>query len=29
VSGKKEEEINAFLDKITNAMTATVKSAWS
>jgi L-serine dehydratase len=26
VSGKKEEEINAFLDKITNAMIATVKS---
>ncbi|HZL71451.1 MAG TPA: L-serine ammonia-lyase [Planctomycetota bacterium] len=26
VSGKKEEEINAFLDKISNAMTATVKS---
>src|SRR5437762_1797001 len=29
VSGKTEEEINAFLDKITNAMLATVKSGLS
>src|SRR6188474_735500 len=29
VSGKKEEEINAFLDKITNAMLATVKAGLS
>ena len=29
VSGKSEEEINAFLDKIANAMLATVKSGLS